>query len=115
PALIGLDAREEIEPGLEPRRESLGDLERLVERVLGWPCAVGRPRRAENRHVAVELDHRGARGDRFRAVDLNLEVALGVGTGGGEHQGGHYANACNSSACFRPTPARTSIRGHRSA
>ncbi len=54
----------------------MSDLERLVGRTLGWQDAILDPSRALNCRVRVQLDHGRPGRHRFRAVDLDLEVAL---------------------------------------
>src|SRR5262249_44888853 len=114
PAAVGLDAREEIEPGLEPRREAVRDLERLVRGMLGANDPVLGAGRAEHGCVAVELHHRLTRRGELAAVDLDLEVALSACVGrregerrerddDGQRSGTHGTDSITGHARLRAT------------
>ena len=76
PSLIVGHRGEDVEAGLEPRRDALRDLDRLVQLVFGGKDAVhGRLRSLEG-EVAVQLHHGGFGRNRFRPVNLDLVVVL---------------------------------------
>ena len=77
PARIRLDTGKDIEPGLEPWGEAVGDFNRLMHGVLGGKHPFLARRRPPDRRVAVELEHGLPRFQSVRSVDLDLEIALG--------------------------------------
>src|SRR5205823_7194593 len=82
PARLRLNAGEDVEACLEPRREPMRDFDGLMHRMLRGEYAILFGRGPFDRAVTMELEHGLARCDRLGAIDLNLEVALGIDVAG---------------------------------
>src|SRR2546426_10015901 len=77
PARLGLNAGEDVEACLEPRREPVRDFDGLMDRMLRGEDAILFLCGPLDRYITVELKHGLARFNRLGAIDLNLEIALG--------------------------------------
>src|SRR6266478_6653642 len=82
PARLRLNAGEEVEACLEPRRKPMRDFDGLMHRMLRGEDAILSGRGPFDRAVTMELEHGRARCDRLGAIDLHLEVALGTSVAG---------------------------------
>src|SRR2546425_6372282 len=82
PALAVAEGSENIKAHLKPVVETVGDLNRFVERMIRGQYAVLRSLRAAECEVAVQLDHRVAGRDGFVGIDLDFVVVLGGGANG---------------------------------
>ena len=76
PPAVGLDGGENVEPGLEPVAETVGDLERFVDGMVGRQDPIDYRLRSLHREVAMQFHHGVAGRDEIRAVDLNFSVVL---------------------------------------
>src|SRR5207302_3061147 len=72
PSIAGVDAGEDVEAGLEPIGNALGDLDGLVLGAVGGLQAIDYIAFSRDGVVAMQLDHSGLRRDRVGAVDLNF-------------------------------------------
>src|SRR6266446_6222634 len=69
-------AGEDVKAGFEPVVEAMGNFDRLVPGVIRGQCAVVSVLRSLRGEVIVQLDHGHAARNGFRAIDLDLVVAL---------------------------------------
>ena len=77
-------AGEDVEAGLEPIVEAVGDLDRLVPCMVRRQCAVLSLLCAFRCEIIMQLDHRDAAGNGFRAVNLDFIIVLGGGWAAGQ-------------------------------
>src|SRR5258706_6924638 len=76
PTVTVARARENIETSFEPIVEAMCDLDRFVPRMIRRQRAVFSFLRALRREVVVQLHHRDAARNSFRAVNLDFVVVL---------------------------------------
>ena len=98
---------ENVESGFEPVIEALSNFDRLVPRVIGGNRTVVSLFQSPRCKVIVQLDHCHTAWDRFRSVDLNFVVLLGVSQRGKQKDGSAGENylGCGFS-CQRRLSAR---------
>src|SRR5258708_9997665 len=78
PAVGAIRASENVEPGFEPFVETMRDLDRLMQRVIGGAHAIDHVLAALEGEVAAQLSHGSARLNCFRRIDLDLIIFLAV-------------------------------------
>jgi len=86
PAAFRLDTGENVEAGFEPVGEAVSDFEGFVHRMMGGLDAILHGFAAIRGEIGGQLDHGGADGHKFGAVDLNLVVVLAEGHTGDRRQ-----------------------------
>ena len=84
PSAAVASAGEDVEAGLEPIIEAVGDLDRLVPRMVRRQRVVVSLLCAFRREIIMQLDHRDAAGHGFRAVNLDFVIVLSSGWAAGK-------------------------------
>src|SRR5579884_711571 len=107
PAVARLHAGEDVEAGLKPRSEAVGDLDGLMILMIGRAGAVVGGLAALESKIHVALDHRASRLHGFIRIYLHLIVSLAVK--GGRPKTEKREHPFSTSPCH----CRTRAESHR--